>query len=90
MKYRKKPIVIEAMKLTRQFADVVFDWIGNENIISSNNGEFTKDSCYVDIVTLVGSVITVREGDYIIKGIMGEIYSCKPEIFEASYDKVEE
>lgn len=88
MKYRKKPIIIEAMKLTRNIADVVFDWIGEENISYSNNGEFREDGCFVDIKTLEGTM-TAREGDWIIKGIKGEFYPCKPDIFEATYEIVD-
>jgi len=90
-KYRKKPIVIEAMKLTRNFASNVIEWLKNENAAYSdyNLGEFAEDSCYILIVTLEG-VMEAQEGDYIIKGIKGEFYPCKPDIFEASYEKVEE
>lgn len=87
MKYITKPIVKEAMKLTRNHADQIFDWIGKENLRLSNNGEFSEDSCYCEIVTLEG-IMTAREGDYIIKEINGEFYPCKEEIFLKTYDKV--
>ena len=89
MKYRKKPVVIEAFKLNRNYADLVFDFIGEENIESCNSGEFAEDSCYVKIKTLEG-VMTANEGDYVIKGVKGEFYPCKPDIFEMTYDKVED
>lgn len=88
MKYRKKPVVIEAMKLTRNFADVIVDWIGKENIRLFSLGEFAEDACYIEIETLEG-VMTAREGDYVIKGIKGEFYPCRSDIFEATYEKVE-
>lgn len=88
MKYRKKPVVIDAMVLTRNFADIVVDFIGKENIESYNLGEFTEDSCYINIKTLEG-VIKASENDYIIKGIQGEFYPCKPDIFHQTYEKVE-
>lgn len=88
MKYRKKPIVIEAHQLTRMMSDWIVDWIGDENIADYNLGEFAEDQCFIEIKTLEG-VMTAREDDYIIKGIKGEFYPCKPDIFEATYEKVE-
>lgn len=87
-RYRKKPVVIETMKLTRGFADAVIDWIGKENISDYNLGEFQEDTCYIDIITLEGS-ITASEGDFIIKGVKGEFYPCKPDIFLLTYEEVE-
>lgn len=81
MKFKKKPVVIEAMQLTRNFAVVVVEWVGKDNIRLYNLGEFKEDACYVEIETLEG-VMTAREGDWIIKGVNGEFYPCKPEIAE--------
>jgi len=88
MKYRKKPVIVEVMKLTRNFADVVFEWIGKNNLGYYCNGEFYEDDCYCHIKTLEG-VMTANEGDYIIKGVKGEFYPCKPDIFEMTYEVVE-
>ena len=87
MKFRKKPVVVEAMKLTRSYSDVVYLWIGKENISEYNSGEFSEDSCYLIIKTLEGRM-QANEGDWIIKGIKGEFYPCKPDIFEATYEQV--
>jgi hypothetical protein len=87
MEFRKKPLVIEAMQLTRSFADIVVEWIGKENIVAYNLGEFREDDCFVEVRTLEGN-ITGREGDWIIKGINGEFYPCKPDIFEKTYEAV--
>ena len=89
MKYITKPIVKEAMKLTRNHADQIFDWIGKENLRLSNNGEFSEDSCYCEIVTLEGNYI-VYEFDFILKGVKGEFYPCKPDIFKLTYESVDE
>lgn len=86
-KYRKKPVVIEAEKLTRNFAEVVIDFIGWDNIGAYNLGEFAEDSCYIEIKTLEGTM-TAQEGDYVIKGVKGEFYPCKPDIFAATYEPV--
>lgn len=90
-KYRKKPIVIEAFKWicgdlqtedpawfveAMKAGDVCFEGLG------------TKDVCLL-IKTLEGNMLA-DQGDYIIQGIKGEIYPCKPDIFEATYEKVEE
>lgn len=88
MKFRKKPIVIEAMQLKRKFSDVVVDWIGRENLVCFNLGEFSEDACFVEIRTLEGNM-TGSEGDWIIKGINGEFYPCKPDIFEKTYEPAE-
>lgn len=88
MKYRKKPAVIDAV----QFYD------DTENLIEL--GEFIKGafdlrvsymnkSPVVLIPTLEGTM-TANEGDYIIKGLKGEFYPCKPEIFVMSYELVTE
>lgn len=88
-KYRKKPVVIEAMRLTRKYADVAVDFIGAENIESYNLGEFAQDGCYIKIKTLEG-VMEADEGDWIIQGVKGEFYPCKPDVFEMTYEAVAE
>ena len=88
-KFRKKPVVIEAIQLSRKCADVVVDFIGKENINDYNLGEFAEDSCYIEIKTLEGNHYA-NEGDWIIKGIKGEFYPCKPDIFEQTYEEVKD
>lgn len=85
--YRKKPVVIEAMELTRNFHAQVFDFIGADNIANYGTGEFAEDDCYIEIKTLEGTM-TANEGDYVIKGVKGEFYPCKPDIFAATYDRM--
>lgn len=85
MRYRKKPVVIEAMELTRNFAENILLFIGRDNVSGYGLGEFREDACYIDIKTLEG-VMTANEGDYIIKGVKGEFYPCKPDIFEMTYE----
>lgn len=89
MKYRKKQIVIEAVQLSRRLPEAVLNFVGKENLADYNLGEFAEDTCYFEIKTLEG-VMLANEGDWIIKGIKGEFYPCKPDIFEATYEKVEE
>lgn len=91
MKYRKKPIVIEAFKF---FVDDMPKWfmdkVSNNEVILINCDyiEYEIDEAYCEIKTLEG-VMRGNGGDYIIKGINGEIYPCKPDIFEATYELVE-
>lgn len=86
--YRKKPVVIEAFQWTGgpdQTEDP--EWI----VDAMREGKVTITSyqnTMMHIETLEG-VMTANVGDYIIKGVKGEIYPCKPDIFEVTYDKVE-
>lgn len=86
MKFRKKPVVIEA-----------YQWTGKT---LSDRDEFVKDSgfpCWglgalnnatgMIIPTLEGDHIA-KTGDWIIKGVSGEYYPCKPDIFEKTYEKI--
>ena len=85
MKYRKKPIVIEAIQWTgRNYNDM-------ENFITVKFGYQEKGDgtgAEVIIPTLEGAM-TANIGDYIIKGVNGEFYPCKPDIFEKTYETVE-
>ena len=91
-KYRKKPVVIEAWQFTRPNYTISKEPFWLKEAIQ--NGAVTLWSQYGgDVIggaveTLEGRM-TVSEGDYIIKGIKGEYYPCKPDIFEATYEKVE-
>lgn len=80
-KYTKKPVTIEAIQLSEKLEnyEAVKQFCGNS--ISFN---FEKN--LPDIETLEGTM-TVSKGDYIIKGLKGEFYPCKPDIFEMSYNK---
>lgn len=85
-KYRKKPAVIEAIQfisLDKNKFEVA------EFLKGSGHFEiyFNHDSGTMDIATLEGTMVA-SEGDYIIKGIKGEFYPCKSDVFEASYEEV--
>ena len=74
MKFRKKPIVIEATQ---------FFTTGNwPQPVYMDGGDYF-------INTLEGNRFRISEGDWIITGIKGETYACKPDIFEATYEQVE-
>lgn len=86
MKFRKRPVIIEAKQLTK---DTIFDvirWahlgmppIANSIILESENGAV--------VITLEGNMHATW-GDWIIKGVKGEFYPCKPDIFESTYEQV--
>lgn len=80
MKYKKKPVVVEAVR-----------WNGNnyKEVI-----DFAENKIWFDrlgniwIATLEGDMMA-KKGDYIIKGVQGEFYPCKPDIFAETYEEVE-
>lgn len=89
MFYRKKPISVEAFKLS--FANNPFSypqWFAfaiQDHTVSYQGG----DDKHYTIKTLEGEM-RANDGDYIIKGIKGELYPCKPDIFEATYEALGE
>ncbi len=82
MKYRKKPVVIEAMQFTEDLKDRVF------NFITCNKAAEMQDGKPILKIQTLEGVITATIGDYIIKGVKGEFYPCKPDIFELTYEPV--
>lgn len=81
--YRKKPVVIQAFHHTAEATVKDFqDFMGgNDNWSRGLNGE-------IYIHTLEGTM-EANVGDFIIKGVQGEFYPCKPDIFEATYEIVQ-
>ena len=78
-KYRKKPIVIEAVEYIGQKPEEILLELGG------TRGLWTNAEGNLCIKTPEG-IMTANKGDYIIKGIKGELYPCKPDIFQKSYD----
>jgi len=78
MKYKTKPVEIEAVKWTGQNVNEVVEFAqgGTRKILFQEDGMF--------IETLEGKM-KADEGDYIIRGLKGEYYPCKPDIFEMKY-----
>lgn len=79
-KYRKKPVAIEAIQFTGGNINEVSIFVGYADIDAQGN--FVID-------TLEGAM-RASVGDYIIKGVQGEFYPCKPDIFEQTYEGVGE
>lgn len=84
MKYRKKPVLIEAVLWNGVEVSEVTDWISK----ALQNDAIVRYGDKVIIKTLEGDMIA-SPGDYIIKGVKGELYPCKPDIFESTYEMVE-
>ena len=80
-KYRKKPVVVEAIQYTNESFSTII------NLLDDKNADFYNEE--IRIFTLEG-VMAARKGDYIIKGINGEFYPCKPDIFKKIYEVVED
>jgi hypothetical protein len=85
MKFRKKPVEIEAFMFAGGSEEPGWPigWIPTDRYFISEDGE----SCHIS--TLEGT-ITATKGDWIIRGIKGEFYPCKPDIFAATYDPVDD
>jgi hypothetical protein len=100
MRYRKKPIQIEAMRWTGtpESASEIIDWaLGQGGTIRFHEGQWPYDDGQegtpghpptLTVDTLEGTM-TASAGDFVIRGVAGEFYPCKGSIFEASYDPVE-
>lgn len=82
-RFRKKPVEIEAMRATYESIDEVEQWVeasGTETSASGCGGFY--------IHTLEGDMLA-SIGDWIIRGVQGEFYPCKPDIFAQTYDEVD-
>jgi len=85
MKYRKKPVIIEAVQ-----------WTGDKSCLSGTvfadgfvSGGLERIDHALPIRTLEGEMLC-SVGDFIIRGVKGEFYPCKPDIFTMTYEPVEE
>jgi hypothetical protein len=99
VRYRKKPVVIEAVQLTWQTWNEVCDFVGEFTdgmrgvYVNPDGPDWADKPMWADprigflIPTLEGEMLAV-ENDWIIRGVQGELYPCKPDIFEATYEPV--
>lgn len=91
-KFRKKPVVIEAIQWTGDNLEDIIKFTG----LHHSALKWTWEE-YQEVVRQEGLKIFTPEGsymatigDYIIKGVKGEFYPCKPDIFEETYDEVKD
>ncbi len=91
-KYQKKPVIVEAVCFNGDNHQEIMEWIrvSRENGINMNAARAESRPCGVSIETLDGKMLaSPSDYIYIIKGVKGEFYPCKPEIFEKTYTKLE-
>lgn len=89
-KYRKKPVVIEAVQLRWDTWNEMCDFAEVGKLTDGKpQGVQDGEKIGLDIPTLEG-LMRANEGDYIIRGIQGELYPCKPDIFKETYEEVVE
>lgn len=84
-KYRKKPVVIEAIQFDGENESEIHAFINGKQYME--HGYNSEDGDYLNIYTLEG-VMEARPGDYIIKGVQGEFYPIKEDIFLETYEPV--
>ena len=86
MKYRKKPVIIEAIQFEDNSDRIIeiHEFMGGDTIRVNYED---KNNPYLKIETLEG-IMKASVGDYIIKGVNVEFYPCKPDIFEKTYERV--
>lgn len=97
MKYRKKPVVIDALQWTGKNHRAMFDFL-TENTFDEVAMKAYHDNFYIDHSKVEGGLIIrtlegehiASIGDFIIRGVKVEYYPCKPDVFEQTYEKVEE
>ena len=84
MKFRKKPVEIEAIKFDGWNWAECYKFMSNEPLLFP---QVLEEREKIEIETLEGTM-TASRGDWIIKGVNGEFYPCKPDIFEKTYEVV--
>lgn len=80
MKFRKKPVEVEAFQITREWLDAIEKYHLKDGVYPQSD--------YVIVKTLEGNM-RGEIGDWIIKGVAGELYPCKPDIFKKTYEPVQ-
>lgn len=87
-RYRKRPVVVEAVRVD-EVLDADYGTVLPEWLLAALAGEVVLLVDAVIIGTREGSMRGDR-GDWIIRGVQGELYPCKPDIFEATYKKADD
>jgi hypothetical protein len=80
-RYRKKPVVVDAWQFTMAGLATVPRWVvATLDLVEGHN---------VLLIETLEGMMTAQVNDYIIRGVKGELYPCKPDIFEATYEQAE-
>ena len=90
MKFRKKPVVIDAIQASYAMHYAANDWQSLPDWLRSSydHGNILFAADHISIHTLEGDM-RADPADWVIRGIKGELYPCKPDIFEATYEPAE-
>ena len=88
-KFRKKPVVIEARQLTQENILELGTWCEDKIKCYAKGQELPEDQYSIEIFTLE-ETHRADIGDWIIQGVKKEFYPCKPDIFEMTYEAVED
>lgn len=92
-KYKKKPVVVEAIQWVSSNITEIEEFVGKKL-----KRELSADAayqvgmappCYDLVIPTLEGDMHASYGDYIIKGVQGEFYPCKPDIFEKTYEKID-
>lgn len=86
-KFRKLPVVIDAVQLTNQNKEMVYHELSE---IQMNIQPAFRDAKPVLLIPTLEGEMVANIGDWIIKGVNSELYPCKPDIFEKTYEPVDE
>ena len=92
MKYQKKPVIVEAFKFDGDLKNSKGEWYVPEWAVKAfENGImfYGKDDPWKLYIKTLEGIHHVSVGDYVIQGVKGELYPCKPDIFEETYIEVQ-
>ena len=93
MRYRKKPVEIEARQLQESSIESILLFMGEELIFDQLHATGKMEEYKQDVlkngmkIETIEGTMNAQIGDFIIKGVKGEFYPCKPDIFEMTYKK---
>lgn len=85
-KFRKKPVVVEAMQFTGENIPELDAFTGGYEL----DGEPCVFGPVMGVIPTLEGQMSASVGDWIIRGVKGEFYPCKPDIFAATYEPVDE
>jgi hypothetical protein len=91
MKFRKKPVVIDAIRVSEVLElavhayDTIPSWVFGGEVQPGKTTGVILSADHIDIVTFEGTM-RAESNDWIIRGVKGELYPCKPDIFDATYE----
>ena len=86
-KFRKRPVVIDAMRFDESNGAEAAKWCGGRFVQESKASDPSDVAYWLAIPTLEG-VMRASLGDWIIRGVQGKFYPCKPDVFAATYEPV--